>query len=207
MQWGDFLIVVVISGKFILLVPGSHMFLNHYGMWFSTTDERLLRKNTPSVQKLKVKHYLFLFSPLPQAKEAEAGSCPEAVLGIIFRPVPFILPPANTYKPMLVLNLPASKRTTVGPIQPAGGAPHWDRRGRAVHRQGPSECCSPPAVPWCSHGPPMMLLLQGNSLPKRCAREGRRGKKQPRRSCSPVPGRLCWHGRSSPASDLHQKQM
>lgn len=54
MQWGDFLIVVVvISGKFILLVPGSHMFLNHYGMWFPTMDERLLRKNTLSVQKLK----------------------------------------------------------------------------------------------------------------------------------------------------------
>lgn len=52
MQWGDFLIVVVVvSGKFILLVPGSHMFLNHYDMRFPTTDERLLRKNTPCVQK------------------------------------------------------------------------------------------------------------------------------------------------------------
>lgn len=65
MQWGDFLIAVVISGKFILLVPGSHIFLNHYGMWFPTADERLLRKNTPSVQKLEVKRYLFLLSLLP----------------------------------------------------------------------------------------------------------------------------------------------
>lgn len=51
MQWGDFLIVAVISDEFIFLVPGPHMFLNHYGMWFPTTDERLLRKNTPGLLK------------------------------------------------------------------------------------------------------------------------------------------------------------
>lgn len=58
------MIVVAISGKFILLVPGSHMFLSNYSMWFPITDERLLRKNTPFVQKLKVKHYVFLLSLL-----------------------------------------------------------------------------------------------------------------------------------------------
>jgi len=38
-------------------------------------------------------------------------------------------------------------------------------------------------MPWQSHGPPMVLLLQGNSLLKRCAREGRNGerRKQPSR--------------------------
>jgi len=85
MQWDDFLIVVIISGKFILLVPGSHMFSNHYSIWFPATDERLLRKNTPSVQKLKVKRYLLFVSLLPQANMAEATSCPEAVPGIIYR--------------------------------------------------------------------------------------------------------------------------
>lgn len=65
MQWGDFLIVAVISGEFIFLVPGPRVFLNHYGMWFPATDERLLRRNTPVCSKIKKNtSYLFLLSLL-----------------------------------------------------------------------------------------------------------------------------------------------
>lgn len=63
MEWGDFLMVAVITGEFIFLVPGPHMFLNHYGMWFPTTDERLLRKNTLVCSKIK--NEVLSFPPFP----------------------------------------------------------------------------------------------------------------------------------------------
>lgn len=137
---------------------------------------------------------------------------PEAVPGIIFRPMSFSLPPANTYKHMLNLNLPASKCTVAGPVQPAGGAPHQDQRGRGVPKQGPCECCSPLAMPWQGRGPPMMLLLlQGNTAQEVCqggkARKEATQEKASSLSCSLIPGGLRWGGRSSPACTLHQKQM
>lgn len=145
------------SGKFILLVPGSHMFLNHYGMWFPSMNERLLRKNTQSVQKLK----WFSFPPLlPQVNVAEASSCPEAVPGIIFRPVYFSLHPANTYKFMFIFNLPASKHLQQPSFSPPEVLPTRTKGDKRSLSGDPLSAAVPHPCLCMSCSPHMKLLLQ-----------------------------------------------
>lgn len=161
-----------------MLVPGSHMFLNHYGMWFPSMNERLLRKNTQSVQKLK----WFSFPPLlPQVNVAEASSCPEAVPGIIFRPVYFSLHPANTYKFMFIFNLPASKHLQQPSFSPPEVLPTRTKGDKRSLSGDPLSAAAPHPCLCMSCSPHMKLLLQWNSLPKRCAKDGRWGRKEPRR--------------------------
>lgn len=172
MQWGDFLIVVVISGTFILLVLGSHMFLNHYGMWFLTTDERLLRKNTASVQKLKVKRYLFL---LALGECGRGHFVPRGCASDNFQTRVFQSPLCKHIKTH------ARPRPTCQQAHSSGArSAHW--RCSLPALEGPKcECCNPPSLPRQSHDPPLMLLLQGSSLPERCAWEGRQGRRHHRR--------------------------
>lgn len=148
MQWGDFLIVAVISGEFIFLVPGPRVFLNHYGMWFPATDERLLRRNTPVCSKIKKNTcYLFLLSLL--------GDCG----GGQFVPRGW----ARGNFQVSVCQRP-SCRHTKSCAHPQPTCQRWARGNEGTLSGDPLSAAAPLAEPQT----PRMMLLHGNSLPKGC---------------------------------------